>query len=185
MSLDQMDPRKTFIVTGGTEFGVEEIVHREARLRGFQIYGTFVTEAEVSSLAEEQTNKKAKGASWKPEIGQLTHFGFFGEQWYDKSAKVLEFVKNKNGLVVFMGGGNILSDEIQAAENINMKYYLMRGPHGAADRFSYIHEQRAFIGADGLVQRLGTDASNLLKTTFQPRSSSQKVIRQCKDLFGG
>ena len=180
-SLDQLDPKKTFIMTGGTEFGVEEIVHREARLRGFQIYGTFVTDAEVSSLAEEQQLKKTQGSSWKQEIGQLTHFGFYGDQWYDKSAKVLELVKNKNGLVIFMGGGNILSDEIQAAENVNIDYLLMRGPAGAADRFSHIYEKRAFVGAEGLTKRLKSDIGPLLResSTTKPMRRSGSEVRQC------
>lgn len=197
-SLDALDPAKAFIVTGGTEFGVEEIVHREARKRGFDIFGTFVTEAEVSSLSQELQKKAQQGSNWKSEFGQLTHFGFFGEQWYDRSAKVLELVKKQNGLVIFMGGVNILSDEIQAAENSKLKYLLMQGPEGAADRFSHIYTEHAFVGAIGLTERLRIEARDLISTNsggvrMKQNAKSDKIqssrngggaALKCHQLFG-
>lgn len=43
--LDLLDPKKAYIVTGATEFGVEKIVHAEAVKRGFRILGTVVSDA--------------------------------------------------------------------------------------------------------------------------------------------
>jgi hypothetical protein len=137
-ALDHLDPAKTLIVTGATDYGVEKIVHEEAKKRGFQILGTVVEAAQVH----------------KQEIGPVDYVTPMGHTWYGKSRPALELVKEHGGAVIFMGGGAILRDEIGMAKELGVQMHLMEGPEGAADEMAKAMPEHAFRGGAGLVGRL-------------------------------
>ncbi|MFZ4713817.1 MAG: hypothetical protein ACOYL6_08910 [Bacteriovoracaceae bacterium] len=140
-TLKNLDPKSVVIVTGGTDYGVEKIVHQYAKKMGFEVLGTLVTESSGD------------------EMGELTHYALFGDKWYDKSANVLQMIKDNQGKTIFIGGGNILGDEIQAAYNIGIDYYLMKGVPGASDRFANLSQEfssRAFSDSTGLALLLSS-----------------------------
>lgn len=72
-----------------------------------------------------------------------------GQAWFDKSSKLMQHIKDQKGLVVFVGGGNIVNDEIQAAKNFGLDFHLMTGPEGAAHEFAKLMPERAFKGSRG------------------------------------
>ncbi len=146
-SLAALDPEKVVIVTGATDYGVEKVVHEEAKKRGFAVLGTVVESA---------------GAN---EIGPVTHITTMGISWYGKSRPVLQFIKERNGTVIFMGGGDILKDEIKMAQNLGVDFHLMRGPEGASNEAALALPSRSFVGAGDLISRLGQRHESLFKST--------------------
>ena len=135
--VESSDPAKVVFVTGATDFGVEKELHailkqeNANRLeRGeatFSILGTVV----------EETRPE--------EIGPITDAVLLGERWYSKSGKVVELIKERDGQIIFIGGGNILNDEIQAAWNVRADFYLMKGPEGASTTKADSFPERAFV----------------------------------------
>lgn len=144
--LARLDPKRAFVVTGATDFGVEKIVHAKARAAGFTILGTIVEDTVPDQL------------------GPITHAVVMGQTWYDKSARVLALVREMNGTVIFAGGGNILKDEIQAATNGHISYHLMEGPEGAANDACAVWPQAKFSSVPELMARLEARIGRCLKS---------------------
>lgn len=131
-SLDMLDPSKVVLVTGATDYGVEKIVHDRARARGFTVLGTMVEHAKAS------------------EVGAITHATVMANSWYGKALPVLKWIQQNKGQVIFIGGGEILKDEIQMARDLGAPFALMRGPEGAANDVAKAMPKRSFVGVDGL-----------------------------------
>jgi ADP-ribose pyrophosphatase YjhB (NUDIX family) len=136
--IDALDPREAVLVTGGTRFGVEGIVARRARARGFDVLGAIVRETPPSSL----------------EAGLFTHGHVAGETLYDKVAGLYELVSDNDGACVFVSGGQIVGDEIQTAANGRLRYLLMDGVGGASERHAREQPARAFRTAEEAVHAL-------------------------------
>ncbi|MBL7557079.1 MAG: hypothetical protein JNM24_14740 [Bdellovibrionaceae bacterium] len=78
---------------------------------------------------------------------------------------MLQFIKEHNGTVIFMGGGDILKDEIKMAHNLGVDFHLMRGPEGASNEAALALPSRSFVGAGDLISRLGQRHESLFKST--------------------
>jgi len=132
------DPKQTVLITGGTEFGVEGLVQAAARKLGFTTLGTLVWETAPDVLAPEH----------------LSHVHIVAESLYDKAGGLYAILKEYNGLCIFVGGGTIVSDEIQTAANLRLRYFLMDGPAGASTEHAREQPERAFRSGEELLQRL-------------------------------
>jgi len=171
--LSVLDPKTAYLVTGATNFGVEKIVHEVGRKMGFRILGTLVEDAKPT------------------EIGPITDGVVMGNSWYDKSAKALGYVQQNGGRVVFVGGGNILKDEIQAAKNAGVRFDLMSGPEGASTDAAKLFGANAFRGASDLLERTLSDtprvaAPDLVSSRTLGQLSFEPVTKQAIQYqFGG
>jgi len=115
--LEALDPSRTLLVTGGTRHGVEGVVHALAGPRGFPVLGALVTASPPDAI----------------EPGTITHSVLLGRKLHDKAAGLYRLLKDLDGLTLFIGGGSIVSDEIQTAANLGARYLLMAGVQGASD----------------------------------------------------
>ncbi len=73
-------------------------------------------------------------------------------------------IKQNDGQVIFIGGGNILGDEIQRAYNVGVDFHLMKGPPGAAQRFSKLSKEfkdKSFKGFEDLEVKLKKSFPNI------------------------
>jgi ADP-ribose pyrophosphatase YjhB (NUDIX family) len=136
--LDALDPAATVLVTGGTHYGVEHVVHTLARPRGFTVLGTLVKQTPPESIAP----------------GSITQAALVGETLHDKAAGLYALVAAHRGLCLFIGGGNVVSDEIQTAANLRLRYLLMDGPEGASTDHARQQPRRAFRTAAEVVEAL-------------------------------
>jgi ADP-ribose pyrophosphatase YjhB (NUDIX family) len=139
---EALDPSQVVLITGGTAYGVEGQVHRLARPRGFEILGTVVWETPPQSLTR----------------GAISHAHVIGRRLHDKAAGLYQLVKEHGGLCVFIGGGNIVNDEIQTAANLRVPYLLMDGPAGASTLHAREQPQRAFTAAADIVRAIEGEA---------------------------
>jgi hypothetical protein len=154
--VDDADPAKVVFVTGATHFGVEEELHQIVKQKNdllkqegkptYQILGTVVDETIPA------------------EVGPITDAVSLGDRWYAKSGPLMRFVNENKGAVVFIGGGNILNDEIQAAWNLGSKFYLMKGPEGASTTKAESYQSHAFTTYDDLQSFFASDGIQLRET---------------------
>jgi ADP-ribose pyrophosphatase YjhB (NUDIX family) len=136
-----LDPG-TVLVAGGTGSGVEGIAQREARSRGLTVLGTLVRETPADGL----------------ERDLLTHATLVAEKLHDKAAGLYPLVKRHGGLCLFLGGGHIVADEIQAAANLRLPYLVLEGIEGASGLHAESVPERAFRSAEEVLARLRSSA---------------------------
>jgi ADP-ribose pyrophosphatase YjhB (NUDIX family)/adenosine deaminase len=126
--ITRLDPNRDALVTGGTIYGVEGIVQQLARARGFMVAGILVEALPPDALAPQT----------------LTCATIVAEELQDKAAGLYQLMQELDGVCVFIGGGHIVSDEIQAAVNLCLNYLIMEGPKGASSDHAYFHRNRSF-----------------------------------------
>lgn len=141
--LDALDPASTVVVTGGTRHGVEGLVGPRARDRGMAVVAMIVRETPPDALDE----------------GSFTHALVVGTRPWDKAAGLYLAMREHGGLCLFVGGGPVVSDEIQAASNLRCRYLLMDGPEGASTDHAREQPDRAFRTAEDVLATLRAPAA--------------------------
>ena len=136
--LQRLDPSRTLLITGGTRFGVEASVHRIALAHGFEVLGAIVDETPPEFLEE----------------GGLAAATRVSATLYNKAASLYNLLQEYDPFCVFIGGGNIVGDEIQTARNLRMRYGAMRGIEGASGRHALHNPQGSFGSSDELYSLL-------------------------------
>jgi ADP-ribose pyrophosphatase YjhB (NUDIX family) len=118
--VDALDPKEVVLITGGTRFGTEGPLGERAVARGIVVIGAIVSETKPALL----------------EAGTITHAHIVASTLYEKGARLYELVSALGGSCVFVGGGQIVRDEIQAAKNLGLPYVAMTeiGASGAHAR---------------------------------------------------
>jgi ADP-ribose pyrophosphatase YjhB (NUDIX family) len=135
--LGALEPAGTLVISGGTQYGLEAEVQRRAQARGLAVLGVLVRE-----IAPEAIDPS------------LTHAWIAGERLYDKAAALYGAMSRHDGWCLFFGGGNVVGDEIQCAENLRLRILLMAGPPGASTEHAKMRPHRAFVGAQEVVMAL-------------------------------
>src|SRR5262249_20350972 len=135
---EALNPNEVVVITGGTRYGVENVVQKYALPRGFPILGVLVKETPPQSI----------------EPASINYACLVGVRLYDKAAGLYRLMKDYNGLCVFIGGGNVVSDEIMTAGNLRLRYLLMDGPEGAGSTHAKEQPERAFTVAEDILKAL-------------------------------
>jgi ADP-ribose pyrophosphatase YjhB (NUDIX family)/adenosine deaminase len=103
------------LVTGGTGLGVEGLAHALAARHDVDVIGACVR----ATLA----------ADLDPRVRR---FWRCARTLHDKAAPLVHFVRDAQGLGLFVGGGLIVADEQQAAHNLGVRHVVLSGLPGAA-----------------------------------------------------
>ncbi len=112
-------PRGGVILTGGTRDGVEGLLHRCASSMA-------APRAEVIALISANVPLD----SLEPQ--GLNGLHVLSDTLYSKAAPLYTLVQECGGMALFVGGGVIVADEIQAARNLGVHYCLVDDIAGAA-----------------------------------------------------
>lgn len=136
--VDGLAREGTVLVAGGTAWGVEGIVQQAARSRGIPVLGTLVATADPAALAP----------------GLVTHATVVSATLHGKAAGLYPLLLEHGGACLFVGGGPIVSDEIQAAANLRLPLFLMDGPEGASSDHARLLPERAFRTGAELLGKL-------------------------------
>lgn len=135
-TLKGLDPAKHVMVTGGTDKGVEGILHEEARMRGFKIIGF------------SSTHSAPEGFNMAGRIY------FAGQNWDEPLQRAIEYVRAKNGFAIFAGGAGVVKRGIEYADELGVRISLNTGIPGAAAEAAKIKPMMAFSTGDQLRRRL-------------------------------
>jgi ADP-ribose pyrophosphatase YjhB (NUDIX family)/adenosine deaminase len=144
-----LDPATHVLLTGGTRHGVEGEVHGHAKNMGIPVIATLVRATPVTAL--------------DPAV---THAWPCAEHPHDKAAPLYALAKRHDALCLFLGGGNVVNDEIQAASNLRVRYLLLDDVGGASGHHASNKPHRAFhTAADALAK---IDDSRFFSAAFEP-----------------
>lgn len=119
--VDVIDSNKAFFVTGGTNCGPEMLLHDAINKRNLKSNVPIICLGAIPSCIGNDDNKSDRNDFKKIKSGTITH-GIVvdaSKSWSQFPAKLLEIANgkytNKNGIGIFIGGGNVVSDEIKLA----------------------------------------------------------------------
>ena len=167
-----LNPDTTYIITGGTNFGVEKTMHEAINRRNKRkedqmvCLGTFTMEAE-KDIEEGVVPDTITHAT----ILQLD--GRYVNNWMDLPETQLAHTERNSGYMIAIAGGAIVSDIIQRAHNLGVDMHLMDGPNGAStDKSrSLAGNDYSFKTIEELLQRLYSRNPEM----FGPDFSLKKV----------
>lgn len=133
--LAALDPARHVIVTGGTREGVEGVVHGLAA--GHEVFGVVGVSISIDALDDR--------------VGAFIRVG---DTFFDKAAALYELVARTDGIAVFVGGGNVVNDEIQTAANLRLRRALFAAVPGAARDHAAVDPGRAVTTGDEVIAAL-------------------------------
>ena len=150
-----LNPDTTYIVTGGTNFGVEKTMHEAVHRRNLKEENPLIL---LGTLTMEAAQEGDKGV----EPDTITHAtileldGRKANNWMELPDTQLEYVRAKNGYMIAVGGGGVVNDMIQRAHNLGVDMHLMDGPYGASTNKSksLAGNDYSFKTIEQLLQRL-------------------------------
>lgn len=163
-----LDPEKAFIVTGGTNFGVEKTMHEAVHRRNQNSNDELVL---LGTLTMEATHDNLRGI----EENTITHAtllennGKLAKDWQELPDTQLEYARSRNGIVIAIGGGAVVSNMIQRAHNFgDIDLHLMDGPYGASTECSRSLKGNgySFETIADLLQRLYAKNPNIFEKEF-------------------
>jgi ADP-ribose pyrophosphatase YjhB (NUDIX family)/adenosine deaminase len=144
-----LDPARVVLFTGGTRLGVEHEVQVRARAAGLPVLAVLVARSPLAEIS-----------------GDVAAACVIGEALHDKAAGLYALMKEQDGLCLFFGGGNVVSDEIQTAKNLRLRYLLFAGAAGASADKARLHPRHAFHTAAEVLTRLDDQA--FFRAAFEP-----------------
>lgn len=173
-----LDCKTAYIITGGTNFGAEKTMHEAVHRRNEKgeeklvLLGTFTMEAALDGEKgiEKDTITHAK---------VLEADGKRTQNWMDLPDTQLVYTQERNGDMIALGGGSIVSDIIQRGYNLGVDMHLMDGPNGASTEKSesLAGNNYSFKTIEELLRRLYERNPNM----FQKEFSLEKIDRYVKE----
>lgn len=124
--------------TGATDYGFEHEVHRMAPDMGFTLLGTPVEH------------------SYNDKFGLLDATATAGIAWFGKARPLGKLLTKDQVIadVISVGGGGIMTTELDMHHQMGVDIHAMLGPHGAANEFAQSHPGNAFRSVDEIIDRL-------------------------------
>ena len=167
---DAVDPSKAFIVTGGTNFGAEKTMHEAVHRHNENSDEKLVL---LGTLTMEAANE---GGTAGIEANTITHAeileanGRRAQNWLDLPDTQLNYVQEKKGFMIALGGGSVVSNMIQRGHNTNTRMFLMDGPAGASTEKSKTLRGNgySFETASQLLTNMYRKQPGIFKPDFKP-----------------
>lgn len=164
---DTIDPNNAYIVTGGTNYGVEKQMHEAGHRRNSINEDKLVM---LGTLTMEAT-KDDTGDLDPDTITHATILELDGKKantWQELPDTQLDYVQQRNGAIIAVGGGGVVNDMIQRAHNMGLDINLMDGPYGASTNksISLAGNDYSFKTSEELLLRLYNKSPKLFKEDF-------------------
>lgn len=174
---------KTYLVTGGTNHGVEKEAHILANKFNKEENGNLIV---LGTLTEEAINTDTNSI----ESNTITHAiipalnGKPAKRWFDLPDTVLNMISEKNGAIVGIGGGPIVSDIIQRAHNMGLNLNIMSGVEGASGEksISLDGNNYSFGDAKELILKLYNDMKGVIKSDITDEVLDQMIANSYASL---
>lgn len=178
-----LNPETTYIVTGGTNFGVEKTMHEAVHRRNNR-------EADKLVLLGTLTMEAAKEGDTGVEKDTITHAtileldGRKANNWMDLPDTQLEYVRERDGYMIAIGGGGVVNDMIQRAHNLGVDMHLMNGPYGASTNKSksLAGNDYSFETIEQLLKRLYERNPNMFCKDFSLEKIEEYIQQARMDL---
>lgn len=171
--LKQLDPKKVFFLDGGTQFGVEQILHEEVAAHNatnpknkFKIVGVLPEEANPTDVVG-------------PSQHGITHYKIGGKSWADFGVYKLELLQQHGGAKIAIAGKMFVADEFRAAINSNPDFQILYhdGPVGASTDLAKERPAGAYTNAEELIHKLAGDAPTEYLRPMTAHASRPLVLK--------
>jgi hypothetical protein len=171
-----LNGKEQLVVTGGTNYGFEAVVHslvaeRNALLshnKKIPVLGAFTLEANIDEVAPK-TLSHAMVLKYGKE---------YATSWMDQSPALLDIIERHKGLVIFGGGGQVIRDMIVDADGRNLiksgKAFLFDGLTGASSEKAGRFPMASFRNAQELIMLIDASRSHV---------SLSKVLKPAQESF--
>ncbi|MCK6549711.1 NUDIX domain-containing protein [Myxococcota bacterium] len=131
--------RGTIVVTGGTSFGVEGLAHEAAARHGVDVLGVIVDDLDPAGLDP-----------------RVRSFWLVASSLWKKTEPVVRWMRDVDGLALFVGGGPIVADEHQAVVNLGVRHAVVPDLPGIAAEAARQRRATRFVDdAAAIVAALG------------------------------
>lgn len=175
-----LNPKTSYIVTGGTNFGVEKTMHEAVHRRNIREGDDLIL---LGTLTMEAASEGDKGVE-KDTITHATILELDGRKannWMELPDTQLEYVRERDGYMIAIGGGGVVNDMIQRAHNLGVDMHLMDGPYGASTKKSksLSGNDYSFKTIEQLLQRLYERNPNMFSRDFS-LENIEEYIQQAK-----
>jgi ADP-ribose pyrophosphatase YjhB (NUDIX family) len=120
--------RGAIVLTGGTTFGVEGLVHEVAARHGVDVLGVVVDDLDPASLDP-----------------RVRSFWLAAPSLWKKTEPVVRLLRDVDGLALFVGGGPIVADEHQATVNLGVRHAVVAGLPGIAAEAARLRRATRFV----------------------------------------
>ena len=165
-----INPETAYVVTGGTNFGAEKTMHEAVHRRNAE------SEDQLVLLGTLTMEAAKEGGTAGIEADTITHAqilevnGRRAQSWLDLPDTQLEYVRQRSGLMIALGGGSVVSNMIQRGHNTGTRMLLMDGPKGASTEKSRSLRGNgySFKTAEELIMRLYQEQPEIFKPDFKP-----------------
>lgn len=165
---DTLNSEAAYVITGGTNFGVEQTMHEAVHRRNEKnddelvLLGTFTMEAEKDIKEGVEPNTITHATILKAGDGRYVN------NWMDLPETQLVMTQDNGGYMIGIAGGAIVSDIIQRAYNRDVDMHLMDGPAGASTKKAHSYEGHdyAFVKIEELIKRLYERNPNIFAKDF-------------------
>ena len=135
------------------------------------ILGTLTEEA-----VQSETNSIEKNTITHAKVAKMQN-GRPAKRWFDLPDSVLSELQEKNGLLLAIGGGAIVSDIIQRAHNMGLNMTMMEGVEGASGEKaeSLKGNNYNFTDAKDLIKKLINENKGVIKEGITPEKIDELV----------
>ncbi|MDD3999863.1 MAG: hypothetical protein PHX62_03095, partial [Bacilli bacterium] len=181
--IHSIDTDKAYLITGGTNHGVEKEAHILANKYNTKEQGNLIV---LGTLTEEAMNTETNSI----EANTITHAiiptlnGKPAKRWFDLPDTVLNLIQKNNGVVVGIGGGPIVSDIIQRSHNMGLDINIMNSVEGASGdkSISLAGNDYSFSDAKQLVLKLIDSAKGVIKSKITEQKIDEMITESYKAL---
>lgn len=158
--VDRLASADVVLITGGTVHGVEGRVHAHARRAGVPVLAAVVD------------------ASPPDDLDDVTAAMRVGRTLWEKAARLYALVAERAGAALFVGGGQIVGDELRIAANLRIARAWMADVPGASGSAAVRWPGRAFrTGAEALERLAGAPARGIWRPGPNPCGDTVVVRR--------
>ncbi|MBI1216739.1 MAG: hypothetical protein GC185_13095 [Alphaproteobacteria bacterium] len=169
--VEHLDGRRDAVVTGGTDFGFEAVIHKLVEERNktlpedrrIPVIGALTLEANTKDI-RHGTLSHAK---------VLRYGDDFARSWMDQSPALMDMVMRTDTRVVMAGGGQVIRDMVVDASGRGLfdanKIFLFAGINGASGEKAREFPNARFETTGELLQRMAGTAQQVVK----PASGAQ------------
>ncbi len=173
-----LDGRKDVVVTGGTDYGFEAVIHRLIEERNLSlpvdaqipVVGAITLEANVSEVR--------KGSISHAIV--LEYGDGFAQSWMDQPSALMDMVSRTGAQVVMAGGGQVVRDMIVDANGRGLihdgKIHLFEGINGASGEKASEYPQAGFSSAKGLTSAMSGDRSQKVIPVAAAQAAPQRSL---------
>lgn len=169
--LEQLDPRKVYLAIGRPkDNGIARVV-----IDCVKAYNAAHTEGEQFVLvsATAQAEKTAKHF-----VEGITHVVPLDGDMMTVPEKLVQFVKQRSGHIVFISGYSFTRDAILAARDEHVPFGLMVGPRGAStDKARVMNKDHQIQGPEGLIDYMHDTLANWFRPSQRLHDSSSVNTR--------